>query len=105
MSIAFYQPLVGGDFFQSHRAAWVHLLGTDAHLCSQAELCPIAEGCWGIHIHTGSIDVTAELLTMRLVFSDDALAMARANAIDVVYGLLQAVPFPCVLADISFMFL
>ena len=28
---------------------------------------------------------------MRLVFSDDALAMARANAIDVVYGLLQAV--------------
>ena len=91
LPVASNQPLIRGDFFEGHGAAGVQFLCADANLCAKAELTAIGEAGGGIVIDTGGIDLVEEALGGCGVLGDDALAVTRAIAGNVLKGFVQAI--------------
>ena len=89
LSIAHHEVFVGGEFGQGHWAACMEFLGADAYLGPEAELGAIGEGGRGIDVDAGGIDLELELADAGGVFADDAFAVARAEAGDVLQGFVE----------------
>ena len=82
------QPLVGGNFFESHRSACTQFLCTDAYLGTESKLCSISKTCWGIHVYAGCIHHGLKFLLCFLVARYDALAVSASVCGDVVERLV-----------------
>lgn len=83
LSVTYDDPLVSGQFLQSHRTAGMQFLCTDAEFGSHAKFAAVGKGSRGIHIHTSGIDALHEVKASGLVFGHDALAMPGSVLLDV----------------------
>lgn len=90
LPVATDNPLIGGEFLESHRSAGVHLLGAYANLGSEAELSAIGEGCAGVHVAASGIDLIEEGLGGLGVFGYNGFGVFAAVGIDVFHGFLKS---------------
>src|SRR6266704_4407872 len=91
LAVAEANPLVTGEFLQTHRPARADFVGANSNLRAHAELAAVSEPRRGIPIDGGGIDLIQELFRARLIASNDAIGMGRAIFADVIEGLFDTI--------------
>src|SRR5665213_2572229 len=93
LPVADAEPLVAGQFVQTHRAARADFVRADADLRAHAEFAAVGEARARVPINRRRIHFGQELLRVRLVLRHDAVRVRRAVKIDVVNRAAHAVHY------------
>src|SRR3954466_14620372 len=78
LTFALHEPLIRGDFTQTHGPACDRLLGRVDDLSAEAKLPTVRELGRGVYVDNGAVDLVGETLGGAVVLRDDGVRMPRA---------------------------